>query len=126
MNNFDNLGITKYMWIFYYLMCPKNRSAHLNLYKSTNTPIPEYLDENKLMNYINNNIINKDELIRLTTNINKKYINPKYLEFINKVLQVEHYNYNNSKSQINYNYIIILIILILILIFICGIFHRFF
>jgi hypothetical protein len=114
----DNLGIIKYMWIFYYLMCPKTRQAHLNLYKSNNIPIPEYLDENKLMNYIN---INRDELIKLTQNINKKYINQKYLEFINKVLNIEHFN---SKSQIN-NYYYIIIILILLLI-ICGIFHRFF
>ena len=122
LNNFDNLGITKYMWIFYYLMCPKNRSAHLNLYKSTNTPIPEYLDENKLMNYIN--IINKEELIKLTKNINKKYINQKYLEFINKIENIEHYD---SKSQTNnYYYIISLIFIIILFLFIYNIYHRFF
>jgi hypothetical protein len=117
-NNFqEKLGITKYMWMFYYLMCPKTRSIHLNLYKSNNIPIPEYLDENKLMNNSNSNI---NELKKLTININKKYINQKYLEFITKKFNVENFDY---KSQFNYNNIIIILLIILI---IYGIFRKFF
>jgi hypothetical protein len=125
MTNFeDNFGITKYMWIFYYLMCPKTKQAHLNLYKSNNIPIPEYLDENKLMNYID--IINKDELTKLIKNINKKYINQKYLEFINKVQNIENFNINNNYINIILIIIIIIIIIIILLIVIYDKSRRFF
>ncbi len=113
INKYQNLGHTKYMWIFYYLMCPKTREAHLNEYKSNNIPIPEYLDENKLMMFINS--IDKDELSKLTKNINKKYINQKYLLFLNKIFENNIEKFNNNY---NYNYYIyIFIILILIIIF---------
>jgi hypothetical protein len=104
INKFENLGKTKCMWFYYYLMCPKTREKLLNEYKSKNTPIPEYLDETKL---INNNV-NKDNISKLTKNINKKYINQKYLQLLNSI---EHFNYN-----INYiNYIILIILFIMFL-----------
>jgi len=118
INKYQNLGQTKYMWIFYYLMCPKTREAHLNEYKSYNIPIPDYLDENKLM--MLSDSIDKDELSKLTKNINKKYINEKYLLFLNKI-NIEHFNNNSSNN--NY-YIYIFLILILILIFIAFQFTK--
>jgi hypothetical protein len=121
INKYQNLGQTKYMWIFYYLMCPKTREAHLNEYKSYNIPIPEYLDENKLM--MLSDSIDKDELSKLTKNINKKYINEKYLLFLNKI-NIEHFNNNNNSSNIYNNYIYIFLILILILIFIAFQFTK--
>jgi hypothetical protein len=109
INKYQNLGQTKYMWMYYYLMCPKTREAHLNLYKSQNIPIPEYLDENKLTN-VN---VNKDELSKLTKNINKKYINEKYLLFLNNIFEekFENINYNNYKIYIFFIIIFILIII---------------
>ncbi len=115
INKYQNLGITKYMWIFYYLMCPKTKEAHLNEYKSKNITIPEYLDENKLMMFINS--IDKDELSKLTKNINEKYINEKYLLFLNKI-NIKNNNIEKFNNN-NYNiYIFFIIIFILILIFI--------
>uniref|UniRef100_A0A6C0HVW3 Uncharacterized protein n=1 Tax=viral metagenome TaxID=1070528 RepID=A0A6C0HVW3_9ZZZZ len=120
INKYQNLGQTKYMWIFYYLMCPKTREAHLNEYKSNNIPIPDYLDENKLM--MLSDSIDKDELSKLTKNINKKYINQKYLLFLNKI-NIEHFN-NNSSNNNYYIYIFLILILILILIFIYNILNK--
>ena len=115
INKFQKLGMTKYMWV-YYLMCPKTKESHINIYKNNNIPIPEYLDENKLLNYTNK--VDKVLLYKLTKNINKKYINQKYLDFLNKINfnQIEHFNYN-----INY-----FLIILLILIIIYGILNKFF
>jgi len=125
INKYQNLGQTKYMWIFYCLMCPKTREAHLNEYKSYNIQIPDYLDENKLM--ILSDSIDKDELSKLTKNINKKYINQKYLLYLNNI-NIEHFNNNSSNNNssnnnINY-YIYIFLILILIIIFIYNILNK--
>ncbi len=108
---YQNLGQTKYMWMYYYLMCPKTREAHLNEYKKNNIEIPDYLDENKLMNYSN---YNKDELSKLTKNINKKYINKKYLLFLNKIFEEKFENINMNN---NYNFLIYIILIILIIIY---------
>jgi hypothetical protein len=122
INKYQNLGQTKYMWYFYYLMCPKTREAHLNLYKSKNIPIPEYLDENKLSMFYDS--VNRDELSKLTKNINKKYINQKYLLFLNKIFE-EKFENNNYNNYYNYNiYIYFLIIFILIIIFIYNKLHK--
>ena len=61
-----------------------------------------------------------DELSKLTKNINKKYINQKYLLFLNKI-NIEHFNNNSSNN--NY-YIYIFLILILISIFIAFQFTK--
>ncbi len=119
INKYQNLGQTKYMFYFYYLMCPKTRDAHLNYYKSNNIPIPEYLDENKLMIFTNS--IDKNELSKLTKNINKKYINQKYLLFLNKIFEQKEHFYNNN--YINY-YIYFFIILILIIMLIYNILNK--
>ena len=120
IENFQNLSQTKYIWMYYYLMCPKIKEQLLNKYKTMNIPVPEYLDENKLINYTNS--INKDELSKLIKN-NNKNTNQKYLDFLNKIFNnnidnnIEHFNYNN---YINY----ILIILILLISIIYGIYCK--
>ena len=116
IENFQNLSQTKYIWMYYYLICPKIKEQLLNKYKTMNIPVPEYLDENKLINYTNS--INKEELSKLIKN-NNKNTNQKYLDFLNKIFNnIEHFNYNNY-----YNYILILILIVLFMVYTVNLFR---
>jgi len=107
ITKYQKLDKTKYIYYFYYLMCPKTRELHLKKYKESNIPVPEYLNENKLMNYIN------DDLLKLTKNINKKYINQKYLLLLEKKSESKIETF--YKNSININIILILTIIIIII-----------
>lgn len=106
------------MYYFYYLMCPKTREQHLKKYKKLNIPIPEYLNENKLINFIN--IVNKNEASKLTKNINKKYINQKYLLFLQNVSENKIEMFKNNHNHYFLTYFLIIFILLIFINLFCN------